>query len=138
MNKVGIITFHRAVNYGAVLQAYALQTIISKMGINCEIIDYRNDFLEKLHNTYNIKKYKSLFHYIYSILKNRIKKDNRKNFELFRKNNLKISQKKVICITIFLYQEATKYGIEIVVILIIHIFWISLILKIQNVHMLLA
>lgn len=39
--KVGIITFHRAVNYGAALQAYALQRAIEKKGHEVEIIDYR-------------------------------------------------------------------------------------------------
>ncbi len=91
MNKIGIITFHRAINYGAVLQTYALQTAISKAGRNCEIIDYRNDFLEGLHNPKNIKKYKSFLHFTYAVVKNRVKKDNRKNFELFREKYLKIS-----------------------------------------------
>lgn len=91
MNKIGIITFHRAVNYGAVLQTYALQATILKAGISCEIIDYRNDFLEKLHNPKNIKKYGSIIRYIYAVIKNRVKKDNRKNFELFREKYLKIS-----------------------------------------------
>lgn len=39
--KVGTITFHWAINYGAVLQSYALQKYISKMDIKTEIIDYR-------------------------------------------------------------------------------------------------
>lgn len=37
--KVGILTFHRAKNYGAVLQAYALQSILKKFGIDAYIID---------------------------------------------------------------------------------------------------
>lgn len=39
--KVGIITFHNVNNYGAVLQAYALQKTIRRLGFDCEIIDYR-------------------------------------------------------------------------------------------------
>ena len=39
--KVGTITFHWAVNYGAVLQSYALQKYIMGVGIKTEIIDYR-------------------------------------------------------------------------------------------------
>lgn len=35
------LLFHRAVNYGAVLQAYALQQKIKIMGYGAEIIDYR-------------------------------------------------------------------------------------------------
>lgn len=41
--KIGIVTFHRAINYGAVLQAYALEKFI-KNGLCCknvEIIDYQ-------------------------------------------------------------------------------------------------
>ena len=39
--KIGIITFHWAANYGAVLQAYALQQFLLKHGYDAEIIDYR-------------------------------------------------------------------------------------------------
>lgn len=39
--KAGIFTFHFAKNYGAMLQAYALCTVISNLGVNCEIVDYR-------------------------------------------------------------------------------------------------
>lgn len=38
--KVGILTFHRANNLGAVLQAYALQKHIENQGLDCELIDY--------------------------------------------------------------------------------------------------
>lgn len=38
--KVGVITFHRALNYGAVLQGYALQTFLTKQGFASELIDY--------------------------------------------------------------------------------------------------
>jgi len=40
VKKVGILTFHRAFNYGAALQAYALLTTIKKLGYSVEIIDY--------------------------------------------------------------------------------------------------
>ena len=41
-NKTGIITFHRAYNYGALLQAYALQNKVSEITGNAEIIDFVN------------------------------------------------------------------------------------------------
>ena len=46
MKKVGIITVHRLPNWGSVLQAYALQKIISKLGFDVENIDYKypNEF----------------------------------------------------------------------------------------------
>lgn len=38
--KIGIITMHRINNYGSVLQAFALQYIIEKMGFDVQLIDY--------------------------------------------------------------------------------------------------
>ena len=40
--KTGILTFHHTTNYGAALQAYALQKKLTDMGVQTEIIDYRN------------------------------------------------------------------------------------------------
>lgn len=50
--KVGIVTFHRAINYGAVLQAFALRTCIEEKGMDCEIIDYRSTYLEKYYKSF--------------------------------------------------------------------------------------
>ena len=39
--KVGVLTFHRAENYGSVMQSYALQKYLAdKLGIENELIDY--------------------------------------------------------------------------------------------------
>ena len=40
MKKIGIITFHKAINYGSVLQAYSLQHLLESEGYLVEIIDY--------------------------------------------------------------------------------------------------
>lgn len=40
--KLGLLTFHDAANYGAVLQAYALQAYLESAGFECEYLDYRN------------------------------------------------------------------------------------------------
>lgn len=42
--KIGIITFHLSINYGAVLQCYALQHILSSNGMDVSVIDYHPDF----------------------------------------------------------------------------------------------
>ena len=39
--KVGILTFHEADSFGAVLQAYALQQTLSKLGANSEFVQLR-------------------------------------------------------------------------------------------------
>jgi len=41
MKKVKVLTFHWPLNYGAVLQAYALCEVLKKMECEVEIIDYR-------------------------------------------------------------------------------------------------
>lgn len=48
MKKIGILTFHNAYNFGAVLQAYALREYLQKHS-NCivEIINYKNEQIEK-------------------------------------------------------------------------------------------
>lgn len=43
--KIGILTFHCAHNYGAVLQCYALQETLKGMGHDVEVIDYRPEYL---------------------------------------------------------------------------------------------
>ena len=40
MKKVGLITLHRVKNYGSVLQAYATQIVLEKMGYDVSVIDY--------------------------------------------------------------------------------------------------
>lgn len=44
--KVGILTFHRAKNYGAVLQCYALQAYINSLSFNVEVIDYFPEYFK--------------------------------------------------------------------------------------------
>lgn len=44
-DKIGILTFHRALSYGANLQAYGLQNFMFKLGIDNEIVDYRCKYM---------------------------------------------------------------------------------------------
>ena len=44
--KVGILTFHNAINYGAVLQCYALKEFLVLQGHDVQVIDYRNAYVE--------------------------------------------------------------------------------------------
>lgn len=47
---VGILTFHRAVNYGTLLQTYALQCALRDNGYENEVIDYRCRHIEILYS----------------------------------------------------------------------------------------
>ncbi len=51
--KIGILTFHRAHNYGAVLQCYALQEVLKSMGHDVWVIDYRQSFIESKYSPFS-------------------------------------------------------------------------------------
>lgn len=44
---IGIITFHQALNYGAILQAYALKAVCEKTGASVHVIDYEYGGIEE-------------------------------------------------------------------------------------------
>ncbi len=52
MKKIGVLTFHNAINNGAVLQAYALVQAVESLGVKCEDIDYT---AKKIADSYIIK-----------------------------------------------------------------------------------
>ncbi len=45
---VGLLTMHRVVNFGSVLQAYATQAVLERLGYSCTIIDYQ--YPNKMHH----------------------------------------------------------------------------------------
>lgn len=52
MKRIGILTFHRAHNYGAALQCYALQEFLCELGYDVKVIDYNNRDLWKGYEWY--------------------------------------------------------------------------------------
>ena len=59
--RIGILTFHRAHNYGALLQCYALQQVLLSMGHNVYVIDYRQPYIEKMYGLDIKRVLKSIF-----------------------------------------------------------------------------
>lgn len=55
--KVGVVTFHRAHNYGALLQAYAMQTFLKENGHDAFMADYRSAALEEQYKLFSYKFY---------------------------------------------------------------------------------
>lgn len=51
MAKIGILTFHFAHNYGAMLQAYALRKFLSDCGYECEVINYIPEKMGRAYST---------------------------------------------------------------------------------------
>lgn len=62
--KIGILTFHRAVNWGAMLQCYALYKIIESFGYDVDVIDYRQSHIEHqyeyVHKTTTFKELRKI------------------------------------------------------------------------------
>ncbi|MDD3945252.1 MAG: polysaccharide pyruvyl transferase family protein [Bacteroidales bacterium] len=86
--KIGILTFHWATNYGAVLQTYALQTYLQDKGYDVQIINYKPASYDL--NFLTLFRHPSwLFHLKKLILK--IRKE--KLFSKFRRNYLILSKR---------------------------------------------
>lgn len=47
--KLGILTYHRSPNYGALWQAYALKTFLTDKGYNVSVIDYWPDYHRRMY-----------------------------------------------------------------------------------------
>ncbi len=93
MKKVGVLTFHRAHNFGAVLQAYALQKAIEKKGYECQIVDYRNPKIEKWFHNATIKvKVKNLAKYVLHHSYTVEKKKKGRRFDKFISENINLSK----------------------------------------------
>ena len=98
MKKICILTFHRAINYGALLQAYALQCKIKEFDIECDILDYDNLYFNEFYATSWLqkgistkKRIKLVYHLFRHPIKHRKARKKYKKLVRFMKNNLKLS-----------------------------------------------
>lgn len=82
--KIGIVTFHRADNYGAVLQAYALQQVMIENGIDVKIVDYVSDYLKYPFAKINWKT-KGIVAQIFTMVGEISRMPRKKPFQEFRK-----------------------------------------------------
>lgn len=65
--KISCLTFHDSSNYGTVMQAYALQTIVTRMGHDYEIINYSNAEKRKHDTLLGRNQEQSLPDYLYKL-----------------------------------------------------------------------
>lgn len=65
--RIGILTFHCAHNYGAVLQCYALQEFLTKKGHDVNVIDYRPKVITEVYKWF--KKERIIRKNLFSALK---------------------------------------------------------------------
>lgn len=96
--KIGILTYHRALNYGAVLQCMSLYTALKSMGHDVEVVDYRPQAIEKYRMYFRAKDFSlckgvvAKLRYLVSCLTlvNSRRKTVRK-FDEFLDNNIQLS-----------------------------------------------
>lgn len=94
-NKIGILTFHNVYNYGAVLQAYALQEYLISKGFNIEIINYtrkrQKDLTDIISTRNGVKRFfKSLL--LFPVLRQRIVR--KRKFDNFINKKMYLSKDK--------------------------------------------
>lgn len=90
--KIGILTFHCAHNYGAVLQAYALQEYLRSQGYEVRIIDYRPEALVSYYKLFNIRYCLSLKTFLSKVLLYPVAKKRAANFERFIRSQLHLER----------------------------------------------
>lgn len=102
--KVATLTFHVAHNYGAMLQAYALEKAINRLGYDCCVLDYRFPYIDRWNGIRTRKDLCKLhgyalgtMKYVSRCAKGYYKKANareaRKKFNSFMHNEMKLSRK---------------------------------------------
>ena len=97
--KIGILSYHNSVNYGAVLQIFALKTTLEKLGAEVSVVNY-----EAISSEYSVFSFKNamstngftkgLVKYIYyKIIAKKHINIKKENFEKFTENYFNLSQK---------------------------------------------
>lgn len=85
--NIGILTFHWATNYGAIMQCYALQSYLTFAGYNVKVINYKpNQYDESFYKFLRYRKFLNLKEYL----------DNRKKEKAlisFRDNYLNLTDR---------------------------------------------
>lgn len=89
--KIGILTFHWATNYGAVLQCYALQSYLESLGHEVKIINYKpRKYDDNLYTFLRFRKFLNISEYL-----NGRKKE--KALALFRESHLYQTERVFSC-----------------------------------------
>lgn len=90
-----IVTFHRAHNYGAVLQAYALQKTLDSLGHNVSFFDYQHEEIAKVYRFFPALGNEKIMTYLKRLANTALdfnrKKARYKAFNQFIDSNFKLS-----------------------------------------------
>lgn len=58
--RIGIVTYHRALNYGACLQAIATRQVLTNLGHEVYFLDYWPEYHKRLYTVFSLKRFFSL------------------------------------------------------------------------------
>lgn len=109
-NRIGLITYHAAYNFGSVLQAYATKIAIEKLGHTVDIIDYRTPSQTYWYTTEASRKLYGRRRWLWDMqfyLKRKSRLRRRKKFEDFISELLNPTRPLLRC-----YQEVKDAGFE--------------------------
>lgn len=85
--KIGILTYHWATNYGAILQCYALQTYLEGLGHDVEVINYKpSQYDDTLYTFFRFRKFLNIGRYVEN-------KKKESTLSIFRKQKLKLTKR---------------------------------------------
>ena len=107
-NKIGTLTFHRAQNYGAILQCYSLQRALINIGYETEVLDYD---CKKISNDYSLIKTNSLIDFLKTIFFLPAYRRKRDRFGSFISKHIIVSSK---CLCSEMYKVEDEYDAIIV------------------------
>lgn len=107
--KIGILTYHRAENYGALLQAYGMSTFLKKQGYDVSFVDYWPNYHEDYFRIFSLAEFKriglkaKLQYLIQLFLGGVVRKRRKRKLQSFMKEHLglpqgiKYSSKNAVC-----------------------------------------
>ena len=90
--NIGILTFYNTINYGALLQGYALNKKINQLGENCEIVRYECEAITKKEQPMELKNIKNIKDLIKFITLKSSEERKLSKFKEFSNKNIKYSR----------------------------------------------
>jgi hypothetical protein len=96
--KIGLLTYHYAHNYGALLQAFSLQNTIKCLGYDSEFINFELQHIKKGYPVFMVTRTTLLItlkSICYSLITLPLRLYRRRNFDSFINNWLKVSERKL-------------------------------------------
>lgn len=90
--RVGIITFHKAINYGSVLQTWATQNLLEREGFEVDVIDYEPEHYGEIYDIFRHGMTASAIRFnLHRLPVSALMQIRRSHFSAFRRKNLRLT-----------------------------------------------